>query len=271
MMTDLDGTMFDPGLSGPTPNASAAFGLLENCLASAGAELVYITGRHLELVEEAIAKYGLPYPAMLAVDAGSAIYLRGDGFWQKSEEWASHLRKTWKPEYTPALHKVIMQLDECRLQPESRQGEFKRSYWAAHRYNDVDVQRTLDVQVKAIADDAIQALVSKGPEGLLIDLLPGNGAKDDAGEFIAAMLGLSMERVFFSGDSGNDRRMLLKPGVMAAYVGDPAKPFAEELRTTYASSNVYLASRRNIFGVIESLEHYGLMPADEGCGTGRCA
>ena len=83
LCTDLDRTLIANGAQPVSPAAGARFAQL------AGREdvtLVYVSGRHRALIEQAIAEYSLPQAAYAIADVGATIYQHGGSGWQQWHE-----------------------------------------------------------------------------------------------------------------------------------------------------------------------------------------
>ena len=83
--TDLDGTLIPDGRAPESPSARERFARV---VARPEVMLAYVTGRHMELVEEAIAGYSLPVPQLVVADVGATIYDVNPGSWRPWPSWA---------------------------------------------------------------------------------------------------------------------------------------------------------------------------------------
>ena len=69
--TDLDRTLLPNGKQPESPAARRRFA---EFAAREEVRLAYVTGRHLALVEKAIANYVLPRPDFVIADVGTSLY-----------------------------------------------------------------------------------------------------------------------------------------------------------------------------------------------------
>lgn len=77
--TDLDRTLLPNGRQPESPGARAAF---KRLVARQEVTLAYVSGRHRELVEDAIREYELPLPDWVIGDVGTTIYQVCTGEWR---------------------------------------------------------------------------------------------------------------------------------------------------------------------------------------------
>ncbi|MCA9200806.1 MAG: HAD hydrolase family protein, partial [Planctomycetales bacterium] len=131
LATDLDGT-FIP-LDNNVQN-ERDLALLSTHLQTSPIPLIFVTGRHLASVENAIHQYNLPTPQMLICDVGSSIYQSVNGVWQPNLEYRQALTQrchNWEiSQVDDVLQDVLVRTSLC-LQESEKQGKFKRSYYAA--------------------------------------------------------------------------------------------------------------------------------------------
>ncbi|MDD5412287.1 MAG: HAD family hydrolase, partial [Methylobacter sp.] len=82
--TDLDRTLLPNGRQPESPDARATFSRL---VSRPEVTLAYVSGRHRELVENAIHDYRLPLPDWVIGDVGTTIFQVGDQEWRHWPEW----------------------------------------------------------------------------------------------------------------------------------------------------------------------------------------
>lgn len=262
IFSDMDGTMFDHQCTEPTPKSTAALDKLNAYLRKTRVPLVYITGRPIDRVDEAIRTHGLLQPVMAATDVGSNVYVRRGNVWKRSMRWAAFMRASGIIEVKEQLHELVQRVPGVKLQPHEFQREFKVSYYADPHINTVhDVRAMLNRDEVAHVAPGVKAVVSgprcvDGPDSpryIFIDFLPINGSKANAAAFIAAKLGLTMEQVFYADDSANGIDALNDTG-MSVLVGTDEEDIVELL-----DDDVYVSSLPNIFGVIDGLKHFDIL------------
>ena len=92
LATDLDRTLLP---NGPQPESPQARPWLARLIAEAGLTLAFVSGRHLELVESAIAEFHLPRPDFVIGDVGTTVYRREGEGWREWAEWRTRLDADW--------------------------------------------------------------------------------------------------------------------------------------------------------------------------------
>jgi sucrose-6F-phosphate phosphohydrolase len=249
LCTDLDRTLLP---NGPQPETPGARERVAKLAARAETTLAYVTGRHRELVEEAIAAYTLPRPDYVIGDVGTTIYQLDSGKWQSWQEWEEHIGHDWSGKNTGDLQQLFHDLSPLRLQEQSKQNRFKLSYYIPLQ---TDREALLGEMDRRLDDNSLQAnliwSVDESSGTGLLDVLPAAATKLHALEFLMQRRGFTLEHTVFAGDSGNDLQVLcssLKSVLVAnatPEVRDQAVRLAEENGTREA---LYLA-RGNFQGM----------------------
>lgn len=177
--------------------------------------LVYVSGRHLALVEQAVKRYALPQPDYVISDVGTQMYRRMDAQWQKLEDWQAHIQCDWRQltreELEHALQAQAQRLG-LRLQEAEKQNIHKLSYYADEY---VKLPALLSALQTALDDMGVNASliwsVDEPARQGLLDVLPRRATKLHAIEFLRQHLGYERSEVLFAGDSGNDLPVLASP------------------------------------------------------------
>lgn len=208
------------------------------------------SGRYLSLVEEVLADNDIPELDVVIASVGTEIYYGPERMYDKG--WASHLRHRWKPDRVRA---ALDGLEFLTLQKDSQtQREFKVSF-------------DLDTEILPAADALPQvhnALSKSGlahqvifSHGSYIDVLPVRASKGKAVRFLSNKWNIPLERIATAGDSGNDEDML-RGRTAGIVVGNHSEELAG-LRES--SARIYFANGSYAQGIIEGLQHYGLLSA----------
>ena len=113
-------------------------------------------------------------------------------------------------------------------------------------------------RVKEALDHTRSAYSMIFSHGRFLDVLPHRASKGKAVRYLADKWNLPMERIATAGDSGNDRDML--KGRTAGIVVGNHDPEIADLRDS--AQRIYFAEGHCAWGIIEGLEHYGLLEAD---------
>ncbi len=94
LCTDLDRTLIP---NGPQPESPQARELFAALVAKPGVVLVFVTGRHRQLVEEALERSRLPQPDFVIGDVGTTIYAVGpQRLWQHQQHWEREIALDWR-------------------------------------------------------------------------------------------------------------------------------------------------------------------------------
>lgn len=171
--------------------------------------LVYVTGRHLKLIEQAIANYDLPLPEYVISDVGTKIYQRVRNDWEEIVLWQDKIAQDWPSKTAKQLQEVLKEITPLTLQEPSKQSDFKLSY-----YLPVTVDQEIiliDVKHQLTSRGVVANLIVSVDEEknlLLLDILPPNATKLHAIQFLQQHLGYGVKDTIFAGDSGNDLPVL---------------------------------------------------------------
>lgn len=203
--TDMDRTVIPNGIQPEHPQARRrfrAFCQLDNVL------LVYVTGRHRQLVEKAIRSYQLPAPDYVISDVGTKIYQHQQG-WHELSSWKTEIDKDWRGCSHQDLKQILKGIKGLKLQELSKQNTHKLSYYLPLYQDKTPVINTMQhrLQVEGIEASVMWSIDELTNVGL-IDVLPKHATKLHAIEFLQAQLGYQHDEVIFAGDSGNDMPVL---------------------------------------------------------------
>jgi len=264
LCTDLDRTLLPNGGQPESSNARERFRAF---IREHETVLVFVTGRHKELVESVIQTYQIPIPHYLIADVGASIYVRQDNEWQYWQTWGDLIGNDWMGYSYREIHKLFNGIQELRLQEFSKQGRFKLSYYIP-LYTDKSKLLKKMHQIlaqKNIKANLIWSIDEQRGIGLL-DLLPARADKSKAIQFLANHLGIDISETLFAGDSGNDISVMstMIPSVLVANASSEVKQQAlNEARQQQRDNLLYLA-QGNFFdmngnysaGILEGIAHF---------------
>ncbi|MGD8319343.1 MAG: HAD-IIB family hydrolase [Gemmatimonadota bacterium] len=255
---DLDGTVIPleegGGHDRGVEEFRAAVGLREGLL------LAYVTGRHLDHAMEGIRRVGLPEPAYLACEVGTALYQRGPDRYVPDAAYARIMAQALGTEMA-RVREATASFHELEPQPQGQQGDFKASFFAPWPVKEplLDGLREALDDAGADTDFIVSRDVHSG-RGLL-DVLPRGVAKDRAVRHIMERAGLVPDHVVFAGDSGNDRAAILS-GVRAVVVGNAGDDLRDGLRREAELrglvDRIHFAEAPYAAGVVEGCRHFGV-------------
>lgn len=263
--TDLDRTLIANGRQEESHGARARFDAL---VSRPEITLVYVTGRHLELVHEASREYRLPEPDYIIADVGTSIYHRESGNrWKNLDTWQSEIGRDWGSKSAVDLNDALQDLTELQLQEKNKQNRYKLSYYFS---SDADSDALAAEVRKRLASARVNARVIYSTDELrgigLMDVLPESVSKLHALQALMDLLDVAEDDVVFSGDSGNDLEVLVStvPAVLVANASEDVKARARDLAGEAGNSaRLYIAEGGFLgmngcysAGILEGVTHY---------------
>jgi sucrose-6F-phosphate phosphohydrolase len=256
--TDLDRTLIPNGQQVESPKTRALFARL---VARHEVYLVFVSGRHRALVEQAIQDYQLPIPDWVIGDVGSTIYSVHDD-WQAWHSWQQHIAVDWQDLTAFDLQTLFTDLTDLTLQESEKQNRYKLSYYLplTANYHALQQQMQQRLTEKNLAANLIYSIDEVANIGLL-DVLPKRANKLHAIEFLMQQQGFTDENTVFAGDSGNDLAVLIShiPSVLVANADAEIKQIIEqqENNTLYCARGNYLGMNGNYSaGILEGIAYY---------------
>jgi sucrose-6-phosphatase len=264
LCTDMDRTVIPNGCAPEHPDARKRFSLF---CANSGVTLVYVTGRHIALVQHAIDYYNLPVPRYVISDVGTKMYQMDNDQWSEMTEWANEIDQDWKGYTAFDIKQLFNPISELVLQESSKQNTHKLSYYLPLYLDNEDVIRKMESVLADIDIEVsiIWSLDEPNSTGL-IDVLPRHATKLHAIEFLQKKLEYSHEEVVFAGDSGNDLPVLVSQ-INAVLVDNASSDIKAEARQLALKNGhveaLYIANSNNLAmnghysaGVLEGVWHY---------------
>jgi hypothetical protein len=268
LATDLDRTLLPNGSWPADPDAIDMFNELTD---KNDVHVVYVTGRNLNLSEDAIKQYGIRYPDVLIGDVGTSIRKYENGEWSEHQGWEAHVKKTSPRWDAETVREIVADLEGLEEQEREHCGPFKQSYYVNHERNK-EILEAVDDRVKGRYDEVIvYSYDSQSGKGLL-DFLPQSATKQTALEYIAEELGANKAEVVFCGDSGNDVFPLTAgfSGVLVRNADEQLVANVKQALDNNPALKVYHAkggfrdlSGYYTSGVIEGAYFYGIFSDDD--------
>lgn len=264
LCTDLDRTLIPNGEQDESPDARRYF---QHLVSHEKVTLVYVTGRHKELVAEAINTYKLPDPDLVISDVGTVIYDTKTEDWSPWSSWEIEIKPLWAGFTHADLNGFFHDLAELKLQEPEKQNTYKLSYYLP-LHADVDhllVEMEERLNQNGILASLIYSVDEVADIGLL-DVLPRNATKLHALQFVRERLGFTLPETVFSGDSGNDLPVLISE-IQGTLVANASKAVRDqallESRKNNHADALYLATGRLLdmngnysAGILEGVVHY---------------
>lgn len=262
--TDLDRTLLPNGRQQESPGARACFAKL---VSRPEVALAYVSGRHRELVQDAIREYRLPMPDWVIADVGTTIYRAGEGEWLHWIAWEDDIATDWRGLTARDLRLLFADLPVLRLQEETKQNRYKLSYYLSMQWDLDALQReiTRRLKEKNLVASLIYSVDEAATTGLL-DVLPARANKLHAVEFLMRHQGFEVGNTVFAGDSGNDLAVIASriPSVLVANADNQVVEQAQALvlqqgtqRAFYLAKGGFLGMNGNYgAGILEGVAHY---------------
>jgi sucrose-6F-phosphate phosphohydrolase len=264
LCTDLDRTLLPNGAQPESPGARRYFSRLTE---GQDLTLVYVTGRHRLLVQQAIKCYCLPRPDMVISDVGTKIYDLRSGDWTIWRDWEKEITPDWAGQSHADLRELFRDLTPLNLQEREKQNTHKVSYYVS-LYEDKEKligEMNQRLQRRGVNASLIWSVDEPAAVGLL-DVLPRGATKLHAIEFLRERLGFAPGDTVFAGDSGNDLPVLTSrlPAVLVRNatetVRETARAEAQQsgnLDAIYFARGDFLGMNGNYSaGVLEGVAHY---------------
>lgn len=282
LATDLDGTFI------PLPGDSAAQLALEQIrgqLSRDAFPLLFVTGRHLVYVLEAIEDDRLPQPDWILCDVGTSLYERvpsnenpvGEttanvADYRLCEAFATCLDEIVGEVDVEQVRSEVAELPGFRLQENFKQKRHKLSYYAAvDTLEDHHVVVEKYLAANSLPYSVISSIDPFNHDGL-IDLLPLNVSKAFALNWWCQEHGYRDDEIVFCGDSGNDYAALVA-GYLTVVVANADRRLAARVFQAHADRNwndrLLLATRSSTAGVLEGLRWFGCWPNESEVAAGH--
>lgn len=222
--------------------------------------LMYVTGRHLELVLDAIRSDGLPSPRWMICDVGASIYhVNSTGVYTALQEYTQHLSDLVGEHSRATLVQQVGEIAGLRMQEPEKQTEFKISYYCnADNLTNIETLLMSELE-RSCAPYRIIASVDPFTGDGLIDFLPAGVSKAYALRWWAGHTQSEHQSIVFAGDSGNDIAALTA-GYRSIVVGNAEKAIATEVRRVHElngwSDRLVVSTSLATSGVLEGLKHF---------------
>ena len=264
LCSDLDRTLLP---NGPQPESPGARERFSRFVSRPEVTLVYVTGRHRELVEQAIANYSLPRPDFVIGDVGTTIFEVTTNGWRLQQAWQDEIDPDWAGLTRTDISALLAGIRLLRLQETAKQNIHKLSYYVPLYADHVGL---LEEVRQCLVQHAVNASLIWSidePAGIgLLDVLPARANKLHAVEFLMQQCGFSCADTVFAGDSGNDLPVLASaiPAVLVANASAEVKTSAQQQAAAGGhAAQLYLATGNLLgmngnysAGVLEGVVHF---------------
>jgi len=259
LCTDLDRTLIPNGAQQESPDANDLF---KRLVSREEITLVYVTGRHRALIEQAIAKFGLPQPEYAIADVGTTIYHIVASGWIQSDAWDAQIAPDWRGLTHDELYRLLSVFPALQLQEKEKQNRHKLSFYVLPETDAQALIAEIDARLRyaEIRANLVWSIDEAAGIGLL-DVLPASANKLHAIRFLMQQQRYTLENTVFAGDSGNDIDVLTSNirSVLVANADAETKQLAAKASadTLYVARGGYLGMNGNYSaGILEGAAHY---------------
>ena len=264
LCTDLDRTLLP---NGPQPESELARERFRLLVTRQEVTLVYVTGRDMLLVQQAIKSFQIPQPDFIIADVGSTIYRVDGGDWQNWQAWNDAIVGDWRGKTHADLQASLGEFRDLRLQEYAKQNTHKLSFYVPLYIDHVSLIDKINshFEQQGIRTNLIWSIDEQTSKGLL-DILPASAGKYHAIEFLMRQLQFGLNETVFAGDSGNDISVMVSPihSVLVANASDDVRKLAavqaeaeHQQQSIYMARGDYLGMNGNYSaGILEGVTHY---------------
>lgn len=262
--TDLDRTLIPNGSQTESPQARPLFAHIAQ---RSDVRIAYVTGRHLQIVEQAISDYHLPQPDYILADVGTSIYIKSEHGWQLWQAWSDEIEPCWNGFKHDQLIPLFADFTSLLLQEPEKQNQFKLSYYVPLTVNYESLVKGMQAvcHKRGVRAGIIWSVDEPKHIGLL-DIIPETATKLHAIEYLMEKEDFTVDTTMFAGDSGNDLAVLVSriQAVVVANANEVIKKMAlSESRVNHTSDAIYIAKGDFLgmngnysAGLLEGLAHY---------------
>lgn len=236
LITDIDNTL----IGGDKKGLVKLFHILKENCRNIGFGVA--TGRSVDSAADILKEHDVPMPDLIISSVGTEIYYGKNLFYDPG--WDAHLLNKWDRE---KIQKVLDRVDFLTYQEDQHQRKFKISY-----YMEPSKDHLTEIHDRLVRNKCRYNLVYSGDKYL--DIIPYRSSKGKAIRYISYKWEIPIDHIVTCGDSGNDEEML-KGDLLGVVVGN----YEKEMEPLKGLRKIYFAKNEYAFGIIEGLEHYGLL------------
>lgn len=259
--TDLDRTLIP---NGDEPVSEGALNLFVELCKSSDIQLCYVTGRNIELTNNAILEFKLPKADFLICDVGASAYYLQENKYSIDQSWKNEIESDWNGMDINLIHELLDDIDDLILQEQSNQSIYKLSYYTQSEPDKPISEiknrlKLISVNINIISSyDEIKNI-------FLIDILPKSVSKSQAIKYLMEKNGDTYDNTIFCGDGGNDIDVFTSgiPSVIVKNSHQNVIDKINEFKNSGLTFNLYRAkgnfhhlNGNYVSGILEGLSHY---------------
>ncbi len=209
-----------------------------------GVLLLYTTGRTFTSAWRLIAEENILLPDVLITDVGTEI--RMSPRYEQDRDWAEIVSLNWDPVAITAIVESSGVLKRQEICP-----QFRLAYFI-----EKSVFADTVLQIRHLIEQAHLPVRIVPSMGHIIDIIPRGAGKGEAIHHVREFYGVDKTNVYVCGDSGNDLSMFSQ-GFKGIVVGNARDELTGALE--HGTADVYFSKGRYASGILEGLQHYGLV------------
>jgi len=259
LATDMDRTLIPNGIQ----EYDGSMGIFKNIIDKEKIPLIYVTGRNLRLIDEAISEYNLPMPDYLVAEVGTMIYEQKGGKFIVDNGWIDHIEKVTMDWDVVRFRLLLRSVLGIYIQEEEKQNQFKLSYYIKNLGMAKQIVKDVKKIINVVCKDAVIVYsVDETTNTGLLDILPKKATKVSGLEFLRKKFKVKKEEIVYCGDSGNDL-LPLTFGYRSILVRNAIDEVKEEVKKNCDSNKLYIAKGYKnlngyyVSGIIEGLIRFG--------------
>lgn len=204
------------------------------------------TGRTVDSAVEILGQYSVPAPDLIVSSVGTEIYYGRER--THDQGWETHISVNWNRK---KIVELLKDFDFLEYQEESSQRPFKASYDMAPEKDRISM-----IHERLLKHKCRYTMIYSHEKYL--DIIPYRASKGKALRYLSYKWETPLSNFIVCGDSGNDEEMMRgePKGVVVAN-------FSPELSGLKGGRNIYFAAEKCAGGMLEGLQHYGLMKQED--------
>jgi len=232
--------------------------------------LIYITGRTLKQIKEAIDKYDIPWPDYILTNVGCRIYRfdKKERKFKLDKNWFEVIEKHSPDWNKREMKKALRDIKGLKLQEKTKQDKFKLSYYVDLKKEDEILEEVEKRLKKFKRIKTIYSVDYPEPRGLL-DIMTKKGHKKGALDYILDKIKKDSREVIYCGDSGNDLSLLISKYDAVVVRNAPEKVKEEAKKKKPNKSKLYIAKKQKklngnyVSGILQGLIHFDMIEKKE--------
>ena len=203
--------------------------------------LCIATGRRLDSALTILKKYKIIQPDVLITSMGTEIYYGGN--LERDQVWTNHIDHLWNPN---AVHRILSDLKELKLQPKTEQSRHKISY-----YYDPALGPALD-DIKTVLYQNEQTVNLVYSFGQYLDILPIRASKGYAIRWFSEQWDIALDHMLTAGGSGADEDVM-RGNTLSVVVKNRHN---EELSSLTDIEPIYFSQQKFAAGILDGIDYY---------------